>query len=118
MMSDAAQIVNNVRRESRIPPGYGPSDALIVAAVNAYVEKFDFWYIRVMKGAVPKYRSVIIQRINPLISRVRYEGLDCRSFAGRLVNDYNTRNIVTAGGWAIEVLPPSLNYAYYKSTAE
>jgi hypothetical protein len=106
-----------VRRESGIPAGSGPNDARILAAVEAYVEKFDFWYIRVMKGAVPQYRSVIIQRINPLIARVRYEGLDCESFAVRLVADYNARNIVTAGGWAIDVLPPSLNYAYYKLTA-
>src|SRR5262249_48126435 len=59
-----------------------------------------------------------IQRINPVIRRIQYEGLDCASFATRIVEDYNSRNFVTAGGWAIEGLPPNLNPTIQKSAAK
>jgi hypothetical protein len=116
-MADTSEIVANVRRTSDIPAATGPNDACVAAAVQAFVEVFDYWYIRVMKDAVKKYRTVVIQRVNPLIRRIQYEGLDCASFSGRIVDDYNNRNFVTAGGWAIERLVRSINPTFQKSAA-
>ena len=84
-MSDAAQIAAAVRHTSGVPAGAGPRDEWIAAAVQGFVEVFDYWYIRVMREAVPKYRTVVIQRINPIIRRIQYEGLDCAPFALRIV---------------------------------
>jgi Type II restriction endonuclease EcoO109I len=117
-MSDFAQIAAAVRQTSGVPAGVGPRDQWIAAAVQGFVEVFDYWYIRVMRQAVPKYRTVVIQRINPIIRRIQYEGLDCAPFAIRIVEDYNSRNFVTAGGWAIEELPARLNQAFQKSAAK
>ena len=75
-MPSDAQIVGRVRRASNVPSGTGPRDEWVVAAARGFVEVFDYWYIRVMKGAVPKYRTVLIQRINPIIRRMQYETLD------------------------------------------
>jgi hypothetical protein len=85
--------------------------------VQGFTEVFDYWYIRVMKEAVAKYRTLVVQRINPFIRRIQYEGADCATFAGKLVDDYNTRNFVTAGGWALEQLALRVNPDFQKSAA-
>lgn len=72
--------------------------------VRGFVEAFDYWYIRVMRKAVSKYRNLIIGRVNPMIRRVEFETLAPNDTAFRLVSDYNNRNFVTAGGWALEAL--------------
>jgi hypothetical protein len=114
---DPAEAVANVRRLSGIPDGRGPTNDHIANAVRGFAEVFDYWYIRVMKEAVAKYRTLLIQRINPFIRRIQYEGADCSTFATKLVEDYNTRNFVTAGGWALEQLALKVNPEFQKSAA-
>jgi hypothetical protein len=97
--------------------GTGPSDKHIANAVQGFAEVFDYWYIRVMREAVAKYRTLLVQRINPFIRRIQYEGTDCSTFAARLVDDYNTRNFVTAGGWALEALALRVNPDFQKSAS-
>jgi hypothetical protein len=116
-LSDTDQIIANVRRISGVPPGKGPSDEYVATAVKGFEEVFNYWYIRVMREAVGKYRSVLIPRINPFIRRIQYDHLDCPSFAARIVEEYNNRNFVTAGGWALERLSLSLNPEFQKSAA-
>ena len=78
---------------------------------------FNYWYIRVMRDVVKKYRSVLIPRINPFIRRLQYEGIDCPTFATKVVEEYSNRNFVTAGGWALERLARSVNPEIQKSAA-
>lgn len=84
-------------------------------AVEAFVEAFDFWYIRVMREAVPAYRKLIVMRINPFVRRIECDGMNVLETARRLVEDYNSRNFVTAGGWAIEALAGSGRPEVHKS---
>jgi Type II restriction endonuclease EcoO109I len=101
---DDAVVVANVRRLSGVPAGSGPDNVHILAAVRGFVDRFDFWYVRVMRGAVAKYRELVIKRINPFIRRIDCDGLTAAQTASKLVEDYNARNFVTAGGWALEAL--------------
>lgn len=102
--SDLA-IVASVREISGIPEGReGPSDAHIIAGVRGFAREFNYWYIRVIGKAVPKYRTTIIGRINPFIRRVEFGGMDLAACSDRLVEDYARRNFVTAGGWALEAM--------------
>ena len=94
----------NVRATSGLASGKGPDDDRIADAVINFVEAFDYWYIRVMRDAVAKYRPLLIARINPFVRRIQCDGLDAAETAERIVEDYNSRNFVTAGGWAIEAL--------------
>jgi hypothetical protein len=98
------QIVSEVRKISSVPTTRGPGDTEISAAVRGFVEAFDYWYIRVMRKAVSKYRNLVVGRVNPMIRRVEFETLSPNDTAFRLVSDYNNRNFVTAGGWALEAL--------------
>ncbi len=116
-MVETPESVANVRRLSGIPAGTGPSDVSIASAIRGFAEVFDYWYIRVMKEAVAKYRTLIVQRINPFIRRIQYEVSDCATFAARVVEDYNARNFVTAGGWALEQLALRVNPEFQKSAA-
>jgi hypothetical protein len=99
-----AQVVASVRRLSGVDASTGPDDPHVLAAVRGFVDRFDFWYIRVMRQAVSKYRLLIIKRINPLIRRIECDGFSAEQTASKLVEDYNARNFVTAGGWALEAL--------------
>lgn len=83
--------------------------------MEAFVEAFDFWYIRVMREAVPDYRKLIVMRINPFVRRIECDGMNAVETARRLVEDYNSRNFVTAGGWAIEALAASGRPEVHKS---
>lgn len=114
--ADAA-IVANTRKLSGIPADTGPDDAHILAAVRGFAGQFDFWYTRVMRGAVAQYRNLIIKRINPFIRRIECEGLSAESTASKLIEDYNARNFVTAGGWALEALAVQISPNGQKSTA-
>ena len=116
-MDETSESVANVRRMSGIAAGAGPDARHIASAVRGFAEVFDYWYIRVMKEAVTKYRTLIVQRINPFIRRIQYEGSDCETFATRVVEDYNARNFVTAGGWALEQLALRVNPEFQKSAA-
>lgn len=115
---DRAEIVENVRRLSGVSADNGPDDAHIFAGVKGFVSAFDYWYIRVMREAVPQYRKLIIMRINPLIRRFEFEGLTAIETAQRLVEDYSRRNFVTAGGWALEELAVGASEDSQKSPAE
>jgi hypothetical protein len=117
-LTEDERIAKEVRRLSGVPKGAGPDDAHIVAAVKGFADSFDFWYVRVMREAVPQYRNLIIKRINPLIRRIELDGLTPDQAANRLVEDYNARNFVTAGGWALEALAVSVSQHGQKSTAE
>jgi hypothetical protein len=114
MSSDEA-IAARVRELAGIRAGTEPADDRIVAAVKGFADAFNYWYGRVMRGSVPLYRTRLIGRINPLIRRMEHQGGDCPSFAERVVGDYARRNYVTAGGWAIERIPPMLNPNFKKS---
>lgn len=118
MSSEDDLIVANVRRLSGVAAGTGPDDAHIVAAVRGFADRFEFWYVRVMREAVVKYRQLIIKRINPIIRRIECDGLTTSQTASKLVEDYNARNFVTAGGWALEALAVRINHGNQKSTAE
>ncbi|MBO0805307.1 MAG: hypothetical protein J2P25_19790 [Nocardiopsaceae bacterium] len=71
-----------------------------------------------MQDAVPDYRNLIIKRINPFIRRVQLGALDTSAVARRLVEDYDSRNFVTAGGWALEALASDGSQDAQKSPAE
>jgi hypothetical protein len=71
-----------------------------------------------MRQAVSKYRLLIIKRINPLIRRIECDGLTAAQTAAKLVEDYNARNFVTAGGWALEALAVRVSPHAQKSGAE
>lgn len=102
--SDLA-IAANVRQISGISEDQGgPSDPYIIAGVKGFAREFNYWYIRVIGKAVPKYRNLIIGRINPFIRRVEFGGMDVAACSDRLVEDYARRNFVTAGGWALEAM--------------
>ena len=111
-------LVARVRQLAALRTGRGPDDALILAGVRGFVDAFDYWYIRVIREAVPKYRKLIIARINPFIRRVELEGLYADEAAMRLVEDYARRNFVTAGGWALEELAIASSATLQKSAAE
>jgi len=113
----AEELAANVRRLANLPPGIGPDDRHLHAGVVGFVEQFDYWYIRVMRGAVAQYRNLIVKRINPFIRRIEYEGLSASATATRLVEDYNNRNFVTAGGWALEKLAVATSPDSQKSPA-
>lgn len=110
-----AAIVAAVRALSGVGSNKGPDDDRLFNAVQAFVEAFDFWYIRVMREAVPEYRKLIVMRINPFVRRIECDGMDVTQTARRLVEDYNSRNFVTAGGWAIEALAGSGRPEVHKS---
>ncbi len=110
-----AVIVAAVRALSGVGSNKGPDDDRLFNAVEAFVEAFDFWYIRVMREAVPEYRKLIVMRINPFVRRIECDGMDVTQTARRLVEDYNSRNFVTAGGWAIEALAASGRPEVHKS---
>jgi hypothetical protein len=112
------EIIGEVRGLSGVDGGSGPDDDHIEAAVNGFVAAFDYWYIRVMREAIPKYRSVIVARINPFIRRIATDGLDAAGVAQKIISDYGTRNFVTAGGWAIEELAVAASQSTQKSGAE
>lgn len=110
-------IVANVRRLSGVPEGQGPDNLHIWAGVRGFAEAFDYWYTRVVREAVPKYRSLIIARINPFVRRIEFDGMDCTATTWRLVEDWNSRNFVTAGGWALEEMATSSSVDAQKSSA-
>ena len=115
--NEADEIVASVRRLSGISAERGPNDAYIFAAVEGFAGQFDFWYTRVMRDAVTGYRELIIKRINPFIRRIDFEGFGPIQAASKLVDDYNARNFVTAGGWALEALAVHISASAQKSTA-
>jgi hypothetical protein len=115
---DCVQVVASVRVLSSLPPGDGPDDDYICAGVRGFVEAFDFRYIQVIRKSVKKYRSVIIQRINPLIRRFQLEELSAADVANRLIGDWAARNFVTAGGFAIEALAVGVSSEAQKSGTE
>ncbi|MFD3341194.1 PmeII family type II restriction endonuclease [Streptomyces anthocyanicus] len=118
MHSSDSAIVAAVRSLSGVSAAAGPDDEHILAGVKGFVDAFDFWYGRVIGEAVPKYRNVIIARVNPFIRRVELVGLDARDCARQLVGDYARRNFVTAGGWALERMAIEASPDAQKSTAE
>jgi hypothetical protein len=113
-----ADISHNVRYRSGLDAeAGGPSDAAIVNGVRGFAREFRYWYNRVLDEAVPKYQTLIIDRINPMIRGMQLEGLSAQDVAIRLVADYAHRNYVTAGGWALEQLAIAASPRLRKSTA-
>lgn len=111
------QIIQRVRDLSGVPDSRGPSDKQILAGVRGFVEAFDYWYIRVMREAVPAYRNLIVKRINPFIRQIELEGCSADAAAAKLVEDYNSRNFVTAGGWALEEMAVAASPVAQKGSA-
>ena len=52
-------ILSAVRRLSGVTEG--PDDAHVLAAVRGFVRQFDRWYVKVMREAVAKYRTVVLK---------------------------------------------------------
>lgn len=71
-----------------------------------------------MGHAVRRYRNLIIERINPFVRRMEFDGFTCDQTAERLVEDYRTRNFTTAGGWALEKLAEKISPHAQKSNAK
>ena len=103
-----AELADNVRKRCSLRKGQGPSDEDIARAVINFAKAFDYWYTRVLKDTVSSYRARLISRINPVVRRFQYEALNCQDFSARIVEDYDRRNFVTAGGWALETLALSI----------
>ena len=118
MSPDEQEIVADIRAATGITKGTGPSDDLILGGVKGFVAQFDYWYIRVVREAVPEYRNLIIKRINPFIRRIDCYGLSTKETATRLVEDWRVRNLVTAGGWALEEMAAGVSAEAQKSSAE
>lgn len=117
-MASDAELANEARRLAGVDTDHGPDDAHILAGIRGFVDAFDYWYIRVLRAAVPEYRRLILARINPFIRRVELAGLSSDTAALRLVEDYARRNFVTAGGWALEELAIASSQTLQKSAAE
>lgn len=115
--SSDEHVIASIRTASGVPAGEGPPDTHILSAIRGFQEQFDYWYIRVMRNAVRKYRTVVIGRINPFIRRIECEGLSPAATAERLMQDYNSRNWVTAGGWALEEMARRIGPGSQKSAA-
>lgn len=113
-----AEIVAHVReRADLLATDGGPSDQNIVDGVRGFAREFRYWYTRVLDEALPKYQSIIIDRINPMIRGMQLEGLPADQATARLVADYAHRNYVTAGGWALEQLAIASSPRLRKSSA-
>ncbi len=117
-LADEPTIAQRVRALSGVAAGKGPDDEHVERAVDGFVTAFDYWYIRVMREVIPKYRAIIIARINPFIRRIDCDGMTAAETAKKIVTDYGTRNFVTAGGWAIEELAGAASITTQKSGAE
>lgn len=115
---DPTELAERIRATSGVPLGHGPTNNHLVDAVRGFVDAFDYWYIRVMREAVLKYRQLIIARINPFIRKIECNGLSLSETASKLVSDYNNRNFVTAGGWALEEMAVRVSPDGQKASAE
>jgi len=115
---DSAAIIASVRALANLPEGAGPDDVHVLAGVRGFASAFTYWYSRVMVEAVPDYRNLIIKRINPFIRRMQCDGLSAEETTRRLIEDYDSRNFVTAGGWALERLASDASPDAQKSAAE
>lgn len=116
--AEAGRVAANVRRLASLRDRKGPDNSHIVKAVLGFVNAFEFWYLRVIQRAVPKFIDVIIKRVNPFVRRAEFQGLTCEQVANRLVEDWNARNFVTAGGWALEAMATHIGPRARKSSAE
>jgi hypothetical protein len=116
--ADRDAIVRSVRELAKLPEGAGPDDIHIAAGVQGFTSAFIYWYSRVIREAVPEYRKLIIMRINPFVRRIQLDGLNVEEVARRLVEDYDSRNFVTAGGWALEGLASAASLDAQKSAAQ
>lgn len=116
--ADWAAVVSSVRTLAKLPEGSGPDDVHIIAGVRGFANAFIYWYSRVISEAVPLYRTLIIKRINPFIRRIQLDGLNVKDATRRLVEDYDSRNFVTAGGWALERLASDASVDAQKSAAK
>ena len=112
------EVVHAVRELAGLQAGTGPSDEHILAGIRAFADSFEYWYVRVIRNVVPKYKQNIIGRINPFVRRIELDGLSAWDAAKVLVDDYTSRQFVTAGGWAIEALATSASPTAQKSATE
>lgn len=102
-------LVQQIRSAAGLENNEGPSKEIIENAVAAFAEQFAFWFTRVVENAVPKYRPLVVQRINAFVRPIEFEGDGIEKVVDRLVSDYINRNFVTAGGWAIEKMAVALS---------
>lgn len=86
----------------QVPEARTLSEERLQGCMRAIVRAFNHWYGRVMREAAGQYRKIIVSRINPFVRRVEYAGHSPFEAASKLVEEYRARNLVTAGGWAIE----------------
>lgn len=111
-------LVRRVRDISGVSAGVGPDDESVAAGIRAFAGSFEYWYVRVIREVVPRYRENIVARINPFVRRIELDGLSAADAAQVLAGDYTSRQFVTAGGWAIEALATSASPTAQKSATE
>ncbi len=95
----------------------GPSPERIQAALDTYVAQFDSWYAGQLKRILDDYVS-IVRRINPYVRRAQYGDCTAHELAEAVVNDWDSRNFVTAGGQALEALAIAAGKDCQKAIAE
>ncbi len=117
-LKNPEQVVATVRRLSGVPSGAGPTDGVIATAVREVANTIHYWYIQVLEDASGLYKERLIGRINPFVRRLQFGEHSCKEFTARIVEDYDRRNFVTAGGWFLETLAISLNPEGRKSAAQ
>lgn len=117
MSQERLNLIAKIRASCDVQPKEGPTDQDISNALDGFVGQFDYWFDRVIANAVPKYRKLIIARINPFVRGIEYQGFGASRVARELVRDYSNRNFVTAGGWAIERMAIALGSKNAKASA-
>jgi hypothetical protein len=113
-LADAAAI----RKAVGLGVGEGPSPERIQRAVQAYVEEFDRWYVDQWDRILKLYVKRVVRRANPYVRRAQHGDCTPAVLAAELVSDWDSRNFVTAGGWAMEAMAIELGQHCRKAAAE
>lgn len=107
-----------IRASVGLAKGVGPSPDRIQAAVQTYVEQFDFWYTKQWTSILDDYVERVVRRSNPYVRRTQHGDCTPTELAEALVSDWDSRNFVTAGGQALEAMAIAIGEHCKKAAAE
>jgi hypothetical protein len=107
-----------IRARVGLADSEGPSVENIEAAVNVYVESFDFWYHQQWNTIRKNYVARLVRRINPFVRRGQLGDCTAQALADALIADWDSRNFVTAGGQALEAMAIAAGPNCQKAIAE
>jgi len=107
-----------IRVNAGLGKGEGPSAQNVQAAVNVYIERFDFWYHRQWETIRKNYVTRLVRRVNPFVRRGQHGDCSAEVLALALVADWDSRNFVTAGGQALEAVAIAAGPHSQKAIAE